>query len=198
MTSFLKLRTYGENEIYEYDPTTLGKLSSFTLSMKKFNDQLFDFGQDKIHIKKVEKYLNKREYLNEKYKDTLETLDDDDNPSITYPEEIDAGCYSKNRNYYKITVLCEHPDYQEIVCSDNKNISVIEGHGLSPGDLIYIYNTNTCNLQNKIRFNLDKIDYSFKLISPSEDSSEDETDNTELSITVLINADKFNVSNENR
>ena len=181
MTNFLKLRTYGENEIYEYDPTTLGKLNSFTLSLRKFNNILFDFGQDKIHIKQVVKYGSKLEYLKEKHSD-LSNLDDDEDPSHIHDEELKQGCHKKTRNYYKITVLCEHPDYQDVICIDNKNVNVIEGHGLSPGDLIYIYNTNTCNLENKIKFNLDKIQCDIKF-----NNNDNYNYSIELTITVLIN-----------
>jgi hypothetical protein len=173
LESFLKLRTADHDEIYEYDPTTLGKLNSFTLSLRKFNNILYNFGQDKIHVESIKGPFLTVTCDEEKDEEKKECNDD-------------VKCCNVKRYYFKISISCMHEDYKKSCCDNGISGNIINGsgHGIKPGDLIYLFNTNICSLENRIKFNLDKIDLEINNIDNSSNKS-----TFKLKIITLLNKD---------
>ena len=54
ISSFVYMSTAG-NETYKYNPTNLGSLDKMTLGLKKHDNELYSFGNDKLYIKSITK-----------------------------------------------------------------------------------------------------------------------------------------------
>ena len=60
ISSFVYMSTAG-NETYQYNPTNLGSLDKMTLCLKKHDNELYTFGNDKLYIKSISKgSINKK------------------------------------------------------------------------------------------------------------------------------------------
>ena len=115
LSPFIKMFASDVDEYYVHSPTTLGKLNTFTISLRTPTNTLVDLGQDKIYVKKFEEsplYINNCKSTN-KSKQVRVYLSNDKNFCAFSPE---CGCGDS-----------------------------IYSHGCRPGDLLYFYNTQPCN-----------------------------------------------------
>ena len=66
---------------------------------------------------------------------------------------------NKNINGTQITITTKHNDYIQDDCSHD----TILGHSLSPGDIIYLYDTRPCISQHKFQLNKDQVTGTYSL-----------------------------------
>ena len=124
---FILFKTSEQDEFYKYNPTSLGKLDKMTLELKKYNQDNFQVGIDKLYVKKIEgfNYIDNSLYCNNDYLKTQITINKDadlykyycngcdlnrtniDENDLLYffdtsPEECDVVYFEKNVRLYTI------------------------------------------------------------------------------------------------
>lgn len=139
-TNFAIFTTYSEHEGMVFNPTLLSSLDKMTLHLKDMDNNYIKVGQDKTYVNIIDENINGHII----------------NKDVSINPSVNGGT--------KITIKTKHNDYKY----NNSLNDEIEGHCLSPGDIIYFYTTKPCN--NEHIYNLNS-----QLVSMSIDSDDNIT-----------------------
>jgi len=132
-SSYVVYTTYSPDEKMTFDPTLLSSLDKMTLHVRNQSNTHVNFGQDKIHISKLSEY-------------TLTPIRNRCNGN-------------ENTHGTQITINTKHNDYIQDDCSHD----TILGHCLSPGDIIYLYDTRPCRTEHIFQLNEKQVTGTYSL-----------------------------------
>lgn len=150
---FILFKTSEQDEYYKYNPTSLGKLDKMTLELKKYNQDNFQVGIDKLYVKKFEEfnYIDNNLYCNNDYLKTQITINTDgdlykyycngcdlnrtnvsENDLLyfldTSPEECDVVYFEKNVRLYTIRKYNSKSIAISAIVEDENNLNDYEDY----------------------------------------------------------------------
>ena len=150
---FILFKTSEQDEYYKYNPTSLGKLDKMTLELKKYNQDNFQVGIDKLYVKKFEEfnYIDNNLYCNNDYLKTQITINTDgdlykyycngcdlnrtnvsENDLLyfldTSPEECDVVYFEKNVRLYTIRKYNSKSIAISAIIEDENNLNDYEDY----------------------------------------------------------------------
>lgn len=76
ISSFVYMSTAGD-ETYKYNPTNLGTLDKMTLGLKKHDNELYTFGNDKLYVKSIKKGSKNKKTCKENVKIVVQNIHKD-------------------------------------------------------------------------------------------------------------------------
>lgn len=132
-SSYVVYTTYSPDEKMTFNPTLLSSLDKMTLHVRNQSNTHVNFGQDKTHISNLTEY------------------------TVTPIRNRCSG--NENTNGTKITITTKHNDYIQDDCPHD----TILGHCLSPGDIIYLYDTRPCRTEHIFQLNQDQVTGTYSL-----------------------------------
>ncbi len=114
-SQFAKLKPTDKDETYLYDPVLKGKVDKMTLSLYNMIGKQYNMGIDKLFVEKIERG----------------------------PLRYDGYC-GNNYYYTRITIQKTNKNYSDY-CSQyyrfSNNCNTLNSHPVSPGDLLYFFDT---------------------------------------------------------
>ena len=134
-SSYVVYRTYSPDEKMTFYPTLLSSLDKMTLHVRNQTNTHVNFGQDKTYIASFSEYTT---------------------------TQIRNRCIGNtNTNGTKITITTQHKDYIQDDCPND----TILGHCLSPGDIVYLYDTRPCVSEHVFQLNQNQVTGTYSLSS---------------------------------
>jgi hypothetical protein len=132
-SSYVIFTTYSPEEKMTFDPTLLSSIDKMTLHVRNQSNTHVNFGQDKTYTSNLSEY------------------------TVT---PIQNRCNGNNiTNGTQITITTKHNDYIQEDCAHD----TISGHCLSPGDIIYLYDTRPCRTEHIFQLNKDQVTGTYSL-----------------------------------